>query len=58
MRGTFRHASGFQVEIEAKGEDLHLLPEITVRKAFIEEATRRLGTVILGEWTLLEVVDR
>ena len=55
MKGTFRHVSGFEVEVESLEEDKNLISEIAIRKAFIEEAARRLDAVNLNEWSLVEI---
>lgn len=56
MKGRFVHESGVETVIESQTKDLHLLPELIARQTFIEEATRRLGAVIEGNWMLVEIV--
>ncbi len=45
------------VEVRSKAEDDHLIPEIAVRKAFIEESMRRTGRVDWNAWKMGSVTE-
>jgi hypothetical protein len=62
VKGVFRlrgseevFGEPFDVAVSVAPQDQHLVPEVAARKAFIEEATKRLGEVNLNDWELLRV---